>query len=89
MSYNTTTSFGPVLNTRMSSNLTEQVKKLSIVERIALVEEIWDSIVEDNGCFELTEAQKQELDRRIESFRTNPSPGRTWEEIKNDFLNSK
>jgi len=73
----------------MSSNLTEQVKRLSIPERIALVEEIWDSIAEDNGCFELTEAQKQELDRRIESFRANPSQGRTWEEIKNDLLNSK
>jgi putative addiction module component (TIGR02574 family) len=73
----------------MSSSLTEQVKKLSIPERIALVEEIWDSIAEDNGCFDLTEAQKQELDRRIESFRANPSQGKTWEEIKNDFLNSK
>ena len=46
----------------MSTNLTEEAKKLSIQERIALVEEIWDSIAEDNGCFELTEPQKQELD---------------------------
>ena len=73
----------------MSTNLTEEAKKLSIQERIALVEEIWDSIAEDNGCFELTEAQKQELDRRLESFHANPSHGRTWEEIKRDFLNSK
>jgi putative addiction module component (TIGR02574 family) len=73
----------------MSTNLTEEAKKLSIQERIALVEEIWDSIAEDNGCFELTEAQKQELDRRLESFRANPSQGRTWEDIKLDFLNSK
>ncbi|HEX5875268.1 MAG TPA: addiction module protein [Pyrinomonadaceae bacterium] len=79
----------PAVDTTMASNLTEQVKKLSIPERIALVEEIWDSIAEDSGCFELTEAQKRELDRRIESFRANPSLGRTWEEIKNDFLNSK
>ena len=73
----------------MSTNLTEEAKKLSIQERIALVEEIWDSIAEDNGCFELTEAQKQELDRRLESFCANHSQGRTWEEIKRDFLNSK
>jgi putative addiction module component (TIGR02574 family) len=73
----------------MSSNLAEEAKKLSLPERIALVEEIWDSIAEDNGCFELTEDQKKELDRRLESFRTNPSPGRTWEEIKKEFLNSK
>lgn len=79
----------PTVDTTMASNLTEQVKKLSIPERIALVEEIWDSIAEDSGCFELAEAQKRELDRRIESFRANPSLGRTWEEIKNDFLNSK
>jgi putative addiction module component (TIGR02574 family) len=73
----------------MSSNLTEEAKKLSIAERIHLVEEIWDSIAEENGCFELSEAQKEELDRRLESFRANPSQGRTWEEIKAEFLNSK
>jgi putative addiction module component (TIGR02574 family) len=73
----------------MSSNLTEQAKKLSIPERLALVQEIWDSIAEDNEYFELTDEQRQELDRRIESFRANPSPGRTWEEIKGEFLNSK
>jgi len=73
----------------MSSHLTEEAKKLSIAERIDLVEEIWDSIAEENGCFELSEAQKRELDRRLESFRANPSQGRTWEEIKSEFLSSK
>jgi putative addiction module component (TIGR02574 family) len=73
----------------MLSNLTEEAKKLSVAERIVLVEEIWDSIAEDNGCFELSEAQKQELDRRLESFHLNPSQGRTWEEIKTEFLNTK
>lgn len=73
----------------MSSNLTEEAKKLSIPERLALVEEIWDSIAEDNEYFELTEVQRQELDRRLDSFRANPSQGRTWEEIKAEFLNSK
>ncbi|HEX6044997.1 MAG TPA: addiction module protein [Pyrinomonadaceae bacterium] len=73
----------------MSSNLSEEVKKLSIPERLALVQEIWDSIAEDNACFELTDEQRQELDRRLESFRANPSQGRTWEEIKAEFLNSK
>jgi len=73
----------------MSSNLTEEAKKLSIPERISLVEEIWDSIAEENGCFELSEAQRKELDRRLESFHVDPSQGRTWEEIKSEFLNSK
>jgi putative addiction module component (TIGR02574 family) len=73
----------------MSSNLTEQAKKLSIADRLSLVQEIWDSIAEDNEYFELTDEQRQELDRRLESFRANPSQGRTWEEIKAEFLNSK
>ena len=48
----------------MSSNLTEEAKKLPVDERIALVEEIWDSIAEENGCFESIDAQKRELDRQ-------------------------
>ena len=58
-------------------------------ERIALVEEIWDSIAEDNGYFEFTDAQKQEIDRRIQSFQQNPQASRSWEDIKSEFLNSK
>ena len=73
----------------MSSNLTEEAKKLPVDERIALVEEIWDSIAEYNGCFELTEAQKTELDLRSQSRQQNPHAGRSWEEIKSEFLNSK
>jgi len=73
----------------MSSNLTDEAKKLSVAERIVLVEEIWDSIAEDNGCFELSESQKEEIDRRLASFQANPSQGRSWDEIKAEFLNSK
>jgi putative addiction module component (TIGR02574 family) len=72
----------------MASNLTEQAKKL-IAERLALVQEIWDSIAQENEYFELTDEQRQELDRRLASLRANPSRGRTWEEIKAEFLNSK
>ena len=73
----------------MQSELTEQAKKLSIPDRILLVEEIWDTIAEENEAFELTEAQKRELDRRLASTRTNPTQGRTWEEIKGEFMNSR
>ena len=69
----------------MSSNLSEEAKKLAVDEKIKLVEEI----AEDNGCFELTEAQRQELDRRIQSSQQNPKAGRNWEDIKSEFLNSK
>ena len=73
----------------MAMELTEQAKNLSISDRIRLVEEIWDTIAEENEAFELTEAQKRELDRRIESARSNPRQGRTWDEIKAEFMNSR
>ena len=77
----------------MQSELTEQAKKLSISDRINLVEEIWDTIAEENQAFELTDAQKRELDRRLETARINAGQGaafgRTWEEIKAEFMKSR
>ena len=73
----------------MAMELTEQAKNLSIPDRIRLVEEIWDTIAEENEAFELTDAQKRELDRRMEGVRNNPGQGRTWDEIKAEFLKSR
>ena len=70
----------------MQSELTEQAKKLSIPDRIILVEEIWDTITKENQAFELTDAQERELDRRLESAKSNPGQGRTWDEIKAEFM---
>lgn len=67
---------------RMSPDLDKQIKKLSIKQRIRLVEEIWDSIARENESFELTKAQKGELDRRMKSR----AGGRSWEEIRAEFL---
>ena len=32
--------------------------------------------------YELNEAQRKELNSRLESFHDNPSTGRTWDEVK-------
>jgi len=66
----------------MQSELSKEIKKLSVAERILLVEEIWDSIALENEAIELSKTQKDELDRRSQSF----SSARTWEEIKAEFL---
>jgi putative addiction module component (TIGR02574 family) len=53
---------------------------LSTAERILLVEQIWDSIEPDQ--IEVTQAQRAELDRRLEAHRASPSEGVTWEQVK-------
>ncbi len=58
------------------------IDRLSVPERIALVQEIWDSIAATPEEVPLTEAQKQVLDRRIAELEANPEIGLSWEEIK-------
>ena len=58
------------------SSLPPEIRDLPVSERVMLVERIWDSIVEDEGAFELTDAQKAELDRRFPVVRRQASgPG--------------
>ena len=59
----------------MQSEITKQAKKLSISDRINLVEEIWDTIAEENQAFELSDSQMRELDRRLETARSNAGQG--------------
>ena len=69
--------------------LTKLAKNLSISDRIRLVEEIWDTIAEENEAFELSETQKRELDRRLALASNDPGRGRTWDEIKAEFMTSR
>jgi len=60
----------------------QEIKKLSIAERILLVEEIWDSIAAEQESLELTEPQRQDLDRRLAAYHASPQEGSSWEMIK-------
>jgi putative addiction module component (TIGR02574 family) len=58
------------------------IDRLGIEERLALVEELWDSITADPSAVPLTEAQRAELDRRIAEHDANPDEVVPWEEVK-------
>ncbi len=55
------------------------IDDLSVADRLALVEEIWDSIAADTP---VTDAQRAELDRRIADHDSNPDDVVPWEDIK-------
>lgn len=60
-----------------------EYKNLSIPERILLVEEIWDSIADEDKGLELTTGQKNLLkERLVEYKKLDKSERKTWEEIK-------
>jgi len=60
----------------------EDIRRLPIAERIKLVEDIWDSIAATEGAVPVTEAQRRELERRLEESKRDPQAGKTWEERK-------
>lgn len=58
------------------------IKKLSVTERLALVEEIWESISADPGSLPITEAQIDEARRRLNDHDADPSTAVSWTEVK-------
>jgi putative addiction module component (TIGR02574 family) len=58
------------------------IDQLSVAQRILLVEEIWDSIADQEAEIPLTVAQRQDLQRRIAAYESNPKVGSSWEEVK-------
>lgn len=58
------------------------IDRLSVAERILLVEEIWDSIGEEPDQPPLTESQKQDLERRLTACKANLKAGSSWEDTK-------
>ena len=57
-----------------------EIETLSIEDRIDLVQAIWDGIAENRVCADLTDRQKQELDRCIADSDSNPDNVMTWQE---------
>ncbi len=58
------------------------IDRLSVEERLALAEDIWDSIAVEGSALPPTEAQRNELDRRIDEHEANPENVVPWEDIK-------
>lgn len=57
-------------------------ERLSVAERLDLIEKIWDSITATPEEVPVTEAQRQDLQRRLDAYRDNPKAGSPWEEVK-------
>ncbi len=70
----------------MNNLLSEQILPLTIPEKLKLIEDIWDSVVVDADQIPLTKAQKEELDRRLESYNNLQIQGESWEIVKQRII---
>jgi len=56
--------------------------KLARAERIQLVEDLWDSIAQEEAELPVPDWKRDELRRRKERFLEDPASGRTWEQVQ-------
>ena len=78
------------ISSMTTSATTAEYLKLSVSERIQLVEDIWDSIAaEASNTVELSQAQMAELHRRVAEHRADPSTAVPWEEVRSKLFPGK
>jgi len=46
-----------------------------------MIEELWDSLTKEPSSVPLTDAQRQELDRRLDDLERSGPEGIPWEEV--------
>ena len=62
------------------SDLQQQIETLSASGKAELLDVVWESLEAD--ALSLTDAQRAELDRRIERHEQNPSDVIPWEQVR-------
>ncbi|MBM7333654.1 MAG: addiction module protein [Alcanivorax sp.] len=61
--------------------MNSHIRDLPVDQRLRLVEDLWDSIAADQGNVELTDAHRQELDRRLDAYHQDQLPGADMLEV--------
>lgn len=70
----------------MKSITVNDLLNMPVAERLRLVEDLWDSIAEVPEKLELSDAQRKELDERLEKYHRDPEAGSPWEGVKKRIL---
>ena len=61
----------------------KEIKKLSVANRMSIIEEIWESI--DKGGLSVSDSQKIEVRERVERYKNGKTKFFTWDEIKTEL----
>lgn len=64
----------------------DQLLELPSAERLAIVQELWDSVIQDTDAVPLTTAQRDELERRWLDLQQHPDDAEPWDEVKKSLL---
>lgn len=70
--------------------MTNQIKalmELSPIEKLELIEALWESLSATPEQLPVPDWQKLELDRRKADYQANPTTLLSWEEVQSNILN--
>ena len=67
--------------------LLDEALKLSVDDRLRLLEEIWNTISADHPP--LTDEQRQELDHRLAEHDADPQAGAPWPDVRAQIERAK
>jgi putative addiction module component (TIGR02574 family) len=62
--------------------LIAEASKLSPDDRLRIAQALWQSAWDEQADVSLTDAQRNELDRRFADYEANPDAGETWEVVR-------
>jgi len=65
----------------MNANLAAALE-LSPVEKLQLIEDLWDDLAQTPELIPIHDWQTEEVDRRKAKLKDDPTSGSTWEEVE-------
>ncbi|HEX6985460.1 MAG TPA: addiction module protein [Planctomycetaceae bacterium] len=65
----------------MPTNLSD-LSRLSPVEKLRLIESLWEELAADPSSVPVEDWHREELDRRDAAARSTPDAGSPWDEVR-------
>lgn len=66
-----------------------EIRKLPVPERLQLVGEIWDSILEDPSLLPVSEELARNLEARLQAHRDDPSSSEPWASVDREVFGAE
>ena len=66
----------------MRVNDIPEIAKLSVPERILLLQDLWDSIASDESSVPVPQSHREELDRRLAEYERDPGKLLTLDDLR-------
>ncbi len=62
------------------------IDRMSVDDRLDLMNQIWDSIATEGGQRNLSDARRRELERRLAEHAADPDDVVGWDQVKTEAL---